>query len=282
MKICITVGHSILKSGACTSADGVVNEYQYNKSLAPVLADTFRKEGHKADVIICPEKQFKTKNEEKTYKIPRVNSGGYDLLIELHLNSSGVGAFGTEVFYYSEKGKEYAQRVVDKLSKPFIRKKGDKEVGNRGVKLDKGLYILNSSKPTAILIESFFCDNKEDYEKAKKFGYEGIAKLIVEGILNKNINNKEDSEGKIMYKHTIVYDGEVDKIPATVVGWGYNDGKILICDIKDYVPGQTQNLYVVGGGACEKIGSMTKEKFTMIKGNDRFDTLYKALDFIDR
>ncbi|HGM1344388.1 TPA: N-acetylmuramoyl-L-alanine amidase [Clostridioides difficile] len=279
MKICITVGHSILKSGACTSANGVVNEYQYNKSLAPVLADTFRKEGHKADVIICPEKQFKTKSEEKSYKIPKVNSGGYDLLIELHLNSSGVGAFGTEVFYYSEKGKEYAQRVVDKLSKPFIRKKGDKEVGNRGVKLDKSLYILNSSKPTAILIESFFCDNKEDYEKAKKLGHEGIAKLIVEGVLNKNINN----EGvKQMYKHTIIYDGEVDKIPATVVGWGYNDGKILICDIKDYVPGQTQNLYVVGGGACEKISSMTEENYTMIKGNDRFETLYKALDFINR
>ncbi len=279
MKICITVGHSILKSGACTSADGVINEYQYNKSLAPVLADIFRKEGHKVDVIICPEKQFKTKSEEKSYKIPKINSGNYNLLIELHLNSSGVGAFGTEVFYYSEKGKEYAQRVVDKLSKPFIRKKGDKEVGNRGAKLDKSLYILNSSKPTAVLIESFFCDNKEDYEKAKKLGHEGIAKLIVEGILNKNINN----EGvKQMYKHTIVYDGEVDKIPATVVGWGYNDGKILICDIKDYVPGQTQNLYVVGGVACEKIGSMTKEKFTMIKGNDRFDTLYKALDFINR
>ncbi|MFB5812176.1 N-acetylmuramoyl-L-alanine amidase, partial [Clostridioides difficile] len=55
-----------------------------------------------------------------------------------------------------------------------------------------------------------------------------------------------------------------------------------ICDIKDYVPGQTENLYVVGGGACEKISSITKEKFTMIKGNDRFDTLYKALDFINR
>ncbi|EML0354996.1 TPA: N-acetylmuramoyl-L-alanine amidase [Clostridioides difficile] len=279
MKICITVGHSILKSGACTSADGVVNEYQYNKSLAPVLADRFKKEGHKADVIICPEKQFKTKDEEKTYKIPRVNSGGYDLLIELHLNSSGVGAFGTELFYYSEKGKEYAQRVVDKLSKPFIRKKGDKEVGNRGAKLDKSLYILNSSKPTAILIESFFCDNKEDYEKAKKLGHEGIAKLIVEGVLNKNINN----EGvKQMYKHTIVYDGEVDKILANVLSWGYSPSKVLVCDIKDYVPGQTENLYVVGGGACEKISSITKEKFIMIKGNDRFDTLYKALDFINR
>ncbi|EGT5043861.1 TPA: N-acetylmuramoyl-L-alanine amidase [Clostridioides difficile] len=279
MKICITVGHSILKSGACTSADGVINEYQYNKSLAPVLADIFRKEGHKVDVIICPEKQFKTKSEEKSYKIPKINSGNYNLLIELHLNSSGVGAFGTEVFYYSEKGKEYAQRVVDKLSKPFIRKKGDKEVGNRGAKLDKSLYILNSSKPTAILIESFFCDNKEDYEKAKKLGYEGMAKLIVEGVLNKNINN----EGvKQMYKHTIVYDGEVDKIPATVVGWGYNDGKILICDIKDYIPGQTENLYVVGGGACNNIMNITKEKYTMIEGNDRFDTLYKALEFIKK
>ncbi|MBY1710474.1 N-acetylmuramoyl-L-alanine amidase [Clostridioides difficile] len=93
---------------------------------------------------------------------------------------------------------------------------------------------------------------------------------------------KNDGGVNSMIKYTIVYDGEVDKIPATVVGWGYNDGKILICDIKDYVPGQTENLYVVGGGACEKISSITKEKFIMIKGNDRFDTLYKALDFINR
>lgn len=270
MKICITVGHSILKSGACTSADGVVNEYQYNKSLAPVLADIFRKEGHKVDVIICPEKQFKTKSEEKSYKIPRVNAGGYDLLIELHLNASDRQGKGSEVLYYSNKGLEYATRICKKLGTVFK---------NRGAKLDKSLYILNSSKPTAILIESFFCDNKEDYEKAKKLGYEGMAKLIVEGVLNKNINN----EGvKQMYKHTIVYDGEVDKILANVLSWGYSPSKVLVCDIKDYVPGQTENLYVVGGGACEKISSITKEKFIMIKGNDRFDTLYKALDFINR
>ncbi|MEE7910235.1 N-acetylmuramoyl-L-alanine amidase, partial [Clostridioides difficile] len=248
----------------------VVNEYQYNKFLAPVLADTFRKEGHKADVIICPEKQFKTKAEEKIYKIPRVNSGGYDLLIELHLNASNGQGKGSEVLYYSNKGLEYATRICNKLGTVFR---------NRRAKLDKGLYILNSSKPTAVLIESFFCDNKEDYEKAKKLGYEGMAKLIVEGVLNKNIG---DEGVKEMYKHTIVYSGEVDKIPATVVGWGYNDGKILICDIKDYVPGQTENLYIVGGGACEKISSITKEHYTMIKGNDRFDTLYKALDFIKK
>ncbi|EMJ5360486.1 TPA: N-acetylmuramoyl-L-alanine amidase [Clostridioides difficile] len=85
-----------------------------------------------------------------------------------------------------------------------------------------------------------------------------------------------------MVKYTIVYDGEVDRIPAEVMGWNYKKEECRVCDIKDYVPGQTQNLYIVGGGACNKISSMTKEKFTMIKGNDRFDTLYKVLDFIDR
>lgn len=56
MKICMTVGHSILKNGASTFTDEVINEYQYNKSLASVLVDTFIKEGYKVDVIICPER----------------------------------------------------------------------------------------------------------------------------------------------------------------------------------------------------------------------------------
>ncbi|MGX4662305.1 N-acetylmuramoyl-L-alanine amidase, partial [Clostridioides difficile] len=130
-------------------------------------------------------------------------------------------------------------------------------------------------------IEVCFVDSKVDtdyYIRHKDI----VAKLIAEGILNKKIDNKENGEGKNMYKHTIIYDGEVDKILANVLSWGYSPSKVLVCDIKDYVPGQTENLYVVGGGACEKISSITKENYTMIKGNDRFETLYKALDFIDR
>ncbi|HBG0387165.1 TPA: N-acetylmuramoyl-L-alanine amidase [Clostridioides difficile] len=272
MKICITVGHSILKSGACTSADGVVNEYQYNKSLAPVLADIFRKEGHKVDVIICPEKQFKTKSEEKSYKIPRVNAGGYDLLIELHLNASDRQGKGSEVLYYSNKGLEYATRICKKLGTVFK---------NRGAKLDKSLYILNSSKPTAILIESFFCDNKEDYEKAKKLGYEGMAKLIVEGVLNKSI---ESNEVKQMYKHTIVYSDD-DRVSADILGLYYKRAKesYLVIDIKDYKPHRTQNLYVIGGVTCNKMKEMSKttgEKFTQLYGNDVWSTMDKVIEFV--
>ncbi|MGO0904902.1 peptidoglycan recognition protein family protein [Clostridioides difficile] len=93
---------------------------------------------------------------------------------------------------------------------------------------------------------------------------------------------KNDGGVNKMIKYTIVYDGEVDRIPAEVIGWNYKKEECRVCGIKDYVSGQTENLYVVGGGACNKISSITKEKYTMIKGNDRFDTLYKALDFINR
>lgn len=47
-KAVISVGHSILKNGMCTSASGVVNEYQYNKALAPLLKVYLEKNGWKA------------------------------------------------------------------------------------------------------------------------------------------------------------------------------------------------------------------------------------------
>ncbi|MDB3371338.1 cell wall hydrolase, partial [Clostridioides difficile] len=200
------------------------------------------------------------------------NKQNVDLAVQIHFNANKttLNAMGTETIYKTNKGKVYADRVNTKLATVFK---------NRGAKSDvRGLYWLSHTKAPAILIEVCFVDSKADtdyYIRHKDI----VAKLIAEGILNKNINN----EGvKQMYKHTIVYDGEVDKILANVLSWGYSPSKVLVCDIKDYVPGQTENLYVVGGGACEKISSITKEKFTMIKGNDRFDTLYKALDFINR
>ncbi|MBZ0875303.1 N-acetylmuramoyl-L-alanine amidase, partial [Clostridioides difficile] len=203
------------------------------------------------------------------------NKQNVDLAVQIHFNANKttLNPMGTETIYKTNNGKVYAERVNDKLATVFK---------NRGAKTDaRGLYWLRNTKAPAILIEVCFVDSKADtdyYIKNKNT----VAKLIAEGILNKNINNKENGEGKIMYKHTIVYDGEVDKIPATVIGWGYKKEECLVCDIKDYKPSKTENLYVVGGGACNKISSITTEKYTVIKGNDRFDTLHKVLDFINR
>jgi N-acetylmuramoyl-L-alanine amidase len=152
MKIAITVGHSILKSGLCTSANGVVNEYQYCKMLADFLAKILRSAGCTVDIIICPEKQFAKSTEERTYKLPKINGKKYDLCIELHLNSYNGSAKGTEVLYCSNTGKMYAQRVVNKLGTAFT---------SRGVKDRPDLYMLNSTDCPAIMIETFFCDSKK-------------------------------------------------------------------------------------------------------------------------
>lgn len=181
MKIAITVGHSILKNGTCTSAKGEVSEYLYCKELAPIIQKYLKHKGHSVDVIVCPEKQFTKSTEEKTYKLDKVNNKGYDLVVELHLNAFNGSAKGTEVLYYSSKGKEYAQRVNDKLDDIFT---------DRGIKYRNDLYILTQTQPVAILVECFFCDSKEDYQRGDEAHEKDlIARKIAEGILNQEISS---------------------------------------------------------------------------------------------
>ena len=175
MKILLTVGHSILKTGVCTSADGRpyggVLEYAYNKSIVNQAAAYLQQAGHVVDVLICPELQFSRSTEEKNYKVPKANAGGYDLVAELHLNASALhNARGCEVLYYSEAGNAVAQRIQAKLSTVFK---------DRGVQKRTGLYMLKNTKPTAVMIESFFCDNSADCDLAEKTD---VARLIAEGI----------------------------------------------------------------------------------------------------
>lgn len=187
--ILITVGHSILKNGSCTSAGGYVQEYAYCKMLAPILKKYLLLGGAKrVDVVVCPERQFIKWQQERDYKLPIANSGKYDAVIELHLNCFNGSAKGTECLYMSARGKELAQRVNDQLDDVYT---------DRGIKYNDGLYILAKTKPVAMLIEGFFCDSKEDYEKSDEpHEVERMARLIAQGILNKSIVDKPVSPSK--------------------------------------------------------------------------------------
>lgn len=172
MNIFLSLGHSILKNGNITSANGVVNEYKYNKELICYVNDYLVKAGHQVTLCICPEGQFASSSEERTFKIPLENRGNYDLAVELHLNAFNKLAKGCEVYHYDNgEGKACAERVVAKLATVF---------DNRGAKKRTDLYFLNSTKAPAILIESFFCDNADDCSKGND--KKKVAKLIAEGI----------------------------------------------------------------------------------------------------
>jgi hypothetical protein len=271
MKIAITVGHSILKNGLCTSANGVVNEYQYCKMLADFLSKILRAAGCTVDVIICPEKQFAKSTEEKTYKLPRINGKKYDLAVELHLNSYNGSAKGTEVLYCSNTGKMYAQRVVNRLGTVFT---------SRGVKDRPDLYMLNSTDCPAIMLEAFFCDSKNDYDIATKLGYSEVAKLIAEGILNKSIaSDKGNNETKPQtYDNAIIYSGDRDKAVAIIMKEFLPNSTIV--DIADYKSYMCRNAYAIGGGASKGL-EMFPDNVTKFVGNEFKDTYRKVIDWLE-
>lgn len=183
MKIFLSVGHSILANGNCTSADGRsyggVLEYTYCKQLAPYVKSFLEKAGNEVTLVVCPERKFTKSTQEKSYKIPIENKGGFDLAAELHLNAFNGKAKGTEVYYKTSKGKVYAERVNAKLATVFK---------NRGAQNRTNLYMLNSTKAPAILIEVFFCDNADDCAIAAAAGPDKIGRLIAEGIAGKVID----------------------------------------------------------------------------------------------
>lgn len=161
LKICVTVGHSQLKNGAYTSADGReyggVIEYKYCRDFAKkYLVPQLKKAEHDVDLIICPERKFTDAKQERDYKLSRINKVAYDLVMEIHLNSAQPSAHGTEVLYVSSKGKEYAEKIVNALGEVYT---------NRGAKKRTDLYMLNGTKPVTVMLELFFCTNKDDYKK---------------------------------------------------------------------------------------------------------------------
>ncbi|MGL5714950.1 MAG: N-acetylmuramoyl-L-alanine amidase [Paraclostridium sp.] len=184
MKAICSVGHSILKSGVITSANGAVNEYEWCKKFVPMVVKVLNyQDGHSATLLQCPEKQFTKSLQERDYKLNQINNKGYDLVLEFHLNAHNGSAFGTETYYYTgdSKGEAMAVRVNKQLSTVFK---------SRGAKATKDLYMIRDTQPLALLVEVFFCDNKDDYSKANTTEkMQSLALKVVEGVINKKPEN---------------------------------------------------------------------------------------------
>ena len=67
MKYFICVGHANYGGGVISSADGTsnggVNEYKYNKELAPYVCKWLKAAGHEATLCIAPEGQLHSLND---------------------------------------------------------------------------------------------------------------------------------------------------------------------------------------------------------------------------
>ncbi|MCU5977978.1 N-acetylmuramoyl-L-alanine amidase [Clostridioides difficile] len=264
-------GHNPARKVAC-GAVGLIDESLEDRKVKDEVISILR--ANSKTVYDCTVDNGTSKTDVLKKIVSKCNSHKVDLDISIHFNSGakdekGNGkTTGVEVFIYNEKTREVATKICESISKLGFK--------NRGVKVDKDLYVLRNTKAPAILVECCFVDDRDDIEL---YNYKSMAKAIAEAILNKKIN---DDRGEKMYKHSVVYEGEIDKIAAIIMSWNFKESECKVCDIKDYKPYETQNLYIIGGGACNKINSITKEHYSEIVGKDRFDTIKKVLSFISK
>ena len=172
MKINVHAGHT-KQSGKAPGASGIVHESIEDRKIKDEVIRLLRDRGH--TVYDCTAEG--ANSSDNLYQIvKKCNAHDVDLDVSIHLNCYNGKGHGTETLVYSSgsKAKPYAQKVDKSIAALGFT--------DRGIKIRDELYVLRRTNAPALLVETFFCDNKQDCDLYRKVGYKAIAKAIADGI----------------------------------------------------------------------------------------------------
>lgn len=178
MKIAIRQGHTILKNGQCTSANGIKSEYKIIREYAPFVIAELKKAGHTVVDVTPKDKTFDNEISDINAAIKVANDIKVDMFVSLHCNCFNGTGHGSEVLHSlaNAKGKEIGTNICLELSKLGYT--------NRGAKIDvRGLNEIRRTAMTSVIVEPLFCDNAGDM---KLYNAEKLGKAIAIGILKSN------------------------------------------------------------------------------------------------
>ena len=203
MKFNIHAGHNPDGKTAC-GAVGLIKESTEARNVKDKVIQYLRKAGHTAYDCTC--NSGTSQNDVLREIIEKCNSRKVDIDVSIHFNAGandkkGNGkSTGVEVLVHKETSKCYAEavRVGKKL----------KEIGfkNRGIKINKDLYVLRKTNAPAMLIEVCFVDDKDDVDIYKK-NVDKISKAIAEALINETISSSsKSSSSSLSYKVKITTD----------------------------------------------------------------------------
>lgn len=208
MKINVHAGHT-RQNGNAPGASGIVHESIEDRRIKEEVIRILRERGH--TVYDCTSEGDSARNN--LYRIvEKCNAHTVDLDVSIHLNCSNGKGHGTETLIYSSgsKAKATAKRIDKNIAKLGFT--------DRGVKIRSDLYVLHRTYAPALLVETFFCDNKADCNLYKKVGYKGIAKAIADGITKKTI--KQKVKDKVTKKNSIGKSNEEVAKEVVLGKWG--------------------------------------------------------------
>jgi N-acetylmuramoyl-L-alanine amidase len=163
-------GHNSLVQGANS---GQRKEHIMDRQVKDAVVAKLRQLGH--TVYDDTDETGSTQAANLNNIVRNCNSHDVDLVISFHLNAYNGSANGVEVCYYDQEA--LAAKVSAQLAK-------DIGWSNRGAKPRTDLYVLNSTKAPAILIELGFIDNDADMAK---FNVDKIANSIVYALTGQTV-----------------------------------------------------------------------------------------------
>lgn len=191
----IHAGHNPDGKVAC-GAVGLIKESTEARKVKDEVIKLLKQEGH--TVYDCTVDNGTSQSDVLNKIISKCNAHKVDLDVSIHFNSGandkkGNGkTTGTEVLIYSTSSKSelYAKRILNKIAALGLK--------SRGVKIRTDLAVLRRTNSPALLVECCFVDDKDDVDL---YNYKKMAKAITEGILGKDLSEKEASAGtKIIYR----------------------------------------------------------------------------------
>ena len=169
MIIGINCGHTV--SGTVGSgAVGLLNESDETRAIGNILIDKLRERGH--TVINCTNDRASSVTENLAIICDIANAQYLDAFISIHLNSGG--GTGCEAYTYDGSDRAFAGEMTKALSDLGFR--------DRGIKNGSYLYVIRNTKAPACLLEVCFVDSREDADRYRELGAEGIAEALCNAI----------------------------------------------------------------------------------------------------
>ena len=186
--IILDAGHG----GEDPGAIGVTGVYEKDLNLQLVLeiGNILEKQGY---IVVYTRTEDKLLyNEDQNIKGIRkisdlknrceaANKYPDSIFVSIHMNSFGDGKYSGLQVYYSP-GDEASRLLANKIQSSV--KDSLQKDNNRTIKQGDGMYLLENTEPTAVLIECGFLTNKTECEKLSQKEYQKeLSFAIVCGII---------------------------------------------------------------------------------------------------
>lgn len=197
----IHAGHCPQGQGAY-GAVGILEESVENRKVKNALISKLESLGHTVYDCTCDEAL--SQNGCLAAIVNKCNSHNVDLDISIHLNSGrgdyeGDGSTGgVEVYGYDNGTEEIGSKICEIISEKL-------DIRNRGFKTNPDLYVLNSTKAPAILIECCFVDDKDD---ANNWDADACADAILVALTGESVSDEvEDNSDNSSEEECVISTG---------------------------------------------------------------------------